>query len=128
MVDNLSGVLDNTESGVLAYRITSNSWVLDTSHWFAVPTGPLPVELLHLRPLVPLERLGEDLSFCLRTLQDWPVVQVHCALSSASVLVVLHQNVLQDIVTYLQVMRCSDSMLHVASSLLASALVVLLPS
>ncbi len=119
MVDNLSVVLDNAESGVPAYHIASNGQVLDASHWFAVPTGPLLVELLHLCHLVPLERLGEGLSFCLRTLQDWPVVQVHCTLSSASVLVVLHQNILQDIVTYLQVVRCSDSMPRVASSPLA---------
>ena len=127
-VDNLSGVLGNAESGVPAYCIASNSQVLDALHWFVVLTGPLPVELLHLRLLVPLERLGEGLSFRLRTLQVRPVVQVCCALSSASVLVVLHQNILQDIVTYLQVMRCSDGMLCVASSPLASALVVLLPS
>ncbi len=61
-------------------------------------------------------------------LQVWSVVQVRCALSSASVLVVVHQNVLQGIVAYLQVMRCFDGMLHDASSPLASALVAPLPS
>ncbi len=127
-VDNLSGVLDNAESGVPAYRIASNGQVLDASHWFTALIGPLPVELLHLCPLVPLERLGEGLSFCLWTLQDWLIVQVRCTLSSASVLVVLHRNALLDTVTYLQVMQCSDSTPRVTSSLLASALVVLLPS
>ena len=127
-VGNLSVVLDNAESGVPAYRIASNGQVLDASHWFAVPTGLLPVGLLHLHLLVPLEQLQEGLSFHLQMLQVRPVVQVHCTLSSASVLVVLHQTVLQDIATYLQVVRCSGSTLCVTSSPLASALVAPLPS
>ncbi len=56
-VGNLSVVLDNAESGVPAYRITSNGQVLDASRWFVVPTGLLPVGLLHLCLLVPLEQL-----------------------------------------------------------------------
>ncbi len=127
-VGNHSVVLDNAESGVPAYRIASNSQVLDASHWFVVLTGLLPVGLLHLRLLVPLERLQEGLSFRLRTLQVRSVVQVRCVLSSASVLVVVHQNVLQGIMAYLQVMQCFDGMLHDASSPLASALVAPLPS
>ncbi len=126
-VDNLSGVLDNAESGVPAYCIASNGRVLDTLHWFVALIGPLPVELLHLHPPVPLEWLVGGPSLRLRTVQDQLVLQARCTSSSASVLVVLHQNVLQDIVTYLQVVRCSDGMPRIASSPLASGLIVLLP-
>ncbi len=117
MVDNLSGVLDNAESDVLAYHITNNGPVLGASCWFLAP--PLLVVHRFLRPLVLLGWLVEGLNLHLRMLQGRPFPRVRCISSSASVLVVLHQNAVQEIATYLLVWRYSDGTLHIASSRLA---------
>ena len=110
-------MLDNAESDVFAYHIASSSPVLGASRWFLAP--PLLVAHRFLRPIVLLRWLVEGLNLHLRMLQGQPFPQVRCILSSASGLVVLRQNAVQEIATYLLVWQCSDGMPHVISSRLA---------
>ncbi len=80
---------------------------------------PLQVEPLHLHPPAPPEWLVGDWSLRLQMLLDQPFLLVRCVLSSIFVLVASRRNALLGTATYLQVLRCSDGMLHIISSPLA---------